>query len=230
MNRDPYRKANVVVVGTIAVCAGVYLYSSQIVNGVKQNSVFARVTHAKSTRITIRDFYDNMLVSRRNLDEGRWWTLVTHTFTHTAAWHVGINMMSLWSLGRPIVAFFGTPMYAFTWLATGTSAALFSAYWPDIKRAARKHGIIGAPATRSFEPDRPALGASGSICGMLGLLTAVFPRHYGMSTAMFSAFSVYCFQSDVLPMIGHLDHLAGIASGIVVGVVLRGRYGLGFRF
>ncbi|KAI9744882.1 MAG: hypothetical protein M1818_001807 [Claussenomyces sp. TS43310] len=220
------RTANIVVGGAIAVCAGVFLYSRQIVYGVAKDSLVARIAKIRSTRLSERDFYQNLVVSRENVREGRWWTLITHTFTHLEWWHLGVNMMSLWSLGRPLVAFFGAPTFVVTWLVTGAGGAAVSAYMPEIKRVAYQYKLISTPPRRVLEPDIPGLGASGSICGMLGLLTCVFPRTYGFSTAMFCAFSAFCYQTGTLPSLGHLDHLGGVGVGAVLGLYLKTRWGL----
>jgi membrane associated rhomboid family serine protease len=42
-----------------------------------------------------RWMYDNMTASVRNLQEGRWWTLVTNAFSHQSLLHLGMNMVGL---------------------------------------------------------------------------------------------------------------------------------------
>lgn len=38
---------------------------------------------------------DNFTLSRKNIAEGRWWTLITSAFSHIDLAHLGINMLVL---------------------------------------------------------------------------------------------------------------------------------------
>ena len=58
-----------------------------------------------------------------------------------------------------------------------------------------------------------AVGASGSLCGMIGLITAPFPAHLMAQMLTFVAFSLACIYQGWLPYIEHISHLGGMALG-----------------
>jgi membrane associated rhomboid family serine protease len=151
----------------------------------------------------------NFVLYRQNLDGGRWWTLITSTFTHFSPAHLALNMFTLWSVGRPLVLFYGAPTYALLWLGAGVGGGALQIFWSDITRQAVKRKISKPFWVRE---DRGTGGASGSILGIIGVLSCTFPTNsswiFGFVTG-----STLCLEYDWLPMLGHKSHLGGIAVG-----------------
>jgi membrane associated rhomboid family serine protease len=201
-----------VVGGTIAVCVAVYLFKeSAQLDFDKPNEYLRRQRDWNGFEL----LQQNFVLSRQNVDEGRWWTLITHTFTHFSPLHLAANMMTLWYIGRPIVLFYGAPTYALVWLSAGVGSGALSIYWSDIINQAVKRKIIQKPFwVQPYRPDGAvgAVGASGSILGMIGVEACVFPGQR-LWPLGFVAFSILCLENDWLPQFGHKAHVGGMAIG-----------------
>ncbi|HEY1428205.1 MAG TPA: rhomboid family intramembrane serine protease, partial [Candidatus Tumulicola sp.] len=87
------------------------------------------------------------------LHDGQWWRIVTGAFLHGGLMHLGVNMLSLWILGR------------FVELALGPLRMLFVYF---ISLIASGLGVVYFSA-----PDAATVGASGAIFGLFGALFAV---------------------------------------------------------
>ncbi|WP_249021550.1 rhomboid family intramembrane serine protease [Conexibacter sp. S30A1] len=81
-----------------------------------------------------------------------YWRLLTSGFLHASIFHIGINMLSLWFVGRAI------------------EPAIGKLYFTSIYFAALLAGSFGA---LWFSPDVPTLGASGAIFGVFGALIMI---------------------------------------------------------
>ena len=87
-----------------------------------------------------------------------WLTLVTYMFLHSDWWHVTMNMAGLWSFGRLAEPLMGTKRFFLTYVASGVFTGL-------VIVLINPHGT------------KPAVGASGAICGLLGAFFALqLPR------------------------------------------------------
>ncbi|MBV8433895.1 MAG: rhomboid family intramembrane serine protease [Candidatus Eremiobacteraeota bacterium] len=100
-----------------------------------------------------RIFLGGALVPAFVLANGQWWRIVTAGFLHMGLLHLGVNMLSLWFLGRFIEYALGPGrmlfVYVLSLVASGLGVVFFSA------------------------PDVPTLGASGAIFGLFGALFAI---------------------------------------------------------
>lgn len=83
-------------------------------------------------------------------------------------------------------------------------------YWLDIMRQAVQRKIIEKPFW--VQAGAPSVGASGSISGMVGVMTFVFPGT-SLWTLSFVAGSILCLENDWLQNIGHKAHLGGMTIG-----------------
>jgi membrane associated rhomboid family serine protease len=152
----------------------------------------------------------NFVLSRQNVGEGRWWTLITNTFTHFSPLHLAVNMLALWNVGRPIVLFYGGPTYALLWLGAGVGDGALQIYWSDIMRQAVKRKII--KKTFWDQEDRGGVGASSSLSRMFAVMACLDPRSASWTLGI-AAFSILCLENEWLPDIGHKSHLGGMAVG-----------------
>lgn len=81
---------------------------------------------------------------------GEWWRLITACFLHGGLMHLAFNSMALYQLGPLCEQIFGTQRYIVIYILSGVSGYLASLFW--------------TPAL--------SIGASASICGLLGALYA----------------------------------------------------------
>lgn len=100
-----------------------------------------------------RVLLDGALIPAFVLQYGQWWRVVTGAFLHGGLIHIGVNMMSLWFLGRFIEFALGSwrmfVVYMVSLIVSGLGVVYFSA------------------------PMVPTVGASGAIFGLFGALFAI---------------------------------------------------------
>ena len=219
-----------IVYATIGLCCGIYLWKLHAT---------VQLRERKDPSIMIY-FNQNMLTSLKNWDEGRWWTLVTSSFTHINLFHLGVNMYSLYSIGPMIVQVFGVYGYGLTWIGSSIACCGFSLLWDNhLKQKAAKLQD-GQPLyweerdqrqPREFRQTVSA-GASGSVLGFSTALMLVAPTltvslfpipvplYLWVFNSIFAAGSTYCMLTESLPILGHAGHLGGMAGGMVCGQLL----------
>jgi len=148
------------------------------------------------------------LWSRHALAAGQWDRLFLSMFAHGGVLHLLLNLVGLLSFGTLVERSFGHARFAALYLVSG---------------------VAGNFAHALYGPDIPAVGASGAIFGLLGLLLILQPR---MQVALFSIIPmplvlfgagyaallpVLTQYSSVLP-IAHEAHLGGMVAGAVAGL------------
>lgn len=164
----------------------------------------------------------NFVCSGDNVKSGRWWVILTCSFTHIQPWHLILNMYALWGIGRGFIRNYGAPAFLGTWLVSAITGSLGSLYWEKHKNS----------------DDSPVIGAIGSSTALFGLVSAesVFMLHdfpkaplvsarfpvWGVLAFCFGA-SVFCLYTDSLPFIGHAGHLGGMAGGVAAYFLFRRR-------
>lgn len=152
-------------------------------------------------------------------------TLLTSTFLHGGALHLGGNMLFLWIFGDNVELKFGRLKFLGIYLVWGIIAGL-----------AHVAGDLSSPI--------PAVGASGAISGVLGAYLIMFPRARIMTFMMMGFFSRMTYVSakfflpfwlvfqNLLPLfvggfgfgsggVAYLAHIGGFAIGLATGYVYK---------
>jgi rhomboid protease GluP len=134
---------------------------------------------------------------------GRWWTLITASFLHGGVLHIFFNMMALLQLGPFVIQEFGSSRFVLIYLLAGVGGFLLSY-------------IAGVPLT---------LGASASICGLIGAIL-----YYGKSRGGFFGEAIYKqaviwilglgLIGLLMPGINNWAHFGGIVTGILLALLL----------
>jgi membrane associated rhomboid family serine protease len=139
--------------------------------------------------------------------------LITSGFIHASWWHLGFNMMALYSFGSYIELVFGSLNFLLIYFASLLGGNLLSLF------IHRNHG------------EYSALGASGAVFGIvyssiildpfseisLFMLMPLVAWAYGI---LFIAISIFGIKSKV-GNIGHDAHLGGAIIGMLVTIGLR---------
>jgi membrane associated rhomboid family serine protease len=131
----------------------------------------------------------------------QYWRLVTAGFMHDGILHIGVNMLSLWFVGRPLEAWIGrlnfSVIYGVSLLAGSFGALLFT-------------------------PLSPTVGASGAIFGIFGALIVV-ARSRGISiwqSGLGFFLLINLFFSVSYAGISLGGHLGGLIAGSLCGLLV----------
>ena len=134
------------------------------------------------------------------------WILVTSIFLHGDLGHLLGNIFALGLFGSILEKFIGTKKFIIIFFAGGIVA-----------------NIVSLPFYTS------ALGASGAIFGLLGMLAALKPKMivwtYGVPMPMFMAAGFWLLldiAGAFYPTnIANVAHIGGLFFGIIVGIIFR---------
>ena len=158
---------------------------------------------------------ENFLVSGELVMHGRVWTLVTNAYSHIEFWHILVNMFVLWSFGTVLERLWGWRTFVGFYLACSVIGAL--GHWLSSAWLLEDGG-------------RPALGASGAVCGLLTafglhypksriLIFGILPMPALVAVAALAGFDVLGLIQQTRVRagnIGHAAHLGGGLSGALI--------------
>lgn len=157
---------------------------------------------------------DNFTVSWIGLMEGRYWTLLTSAFSHSAFFHFFINMYVLLGFGHALRSVLGRWNFLSFYLLAGLTGSFM-------------HALLSAFLIRA--PEMPALGASGAIAGIILYFSLSFPKEKllllglipiraGWAAALIVVLDLWGLSAQSkgggLP-IGHGAHLGGALIGVI---------------
>jgi membrane associated rhomboid family serine protease len=134
------------------------------------------------------------------LHYGQWWRILTGAFLHGGLLHIGVNMMSLWFLGRFIEFALGPWRMLLVYMASLVVSGL---------------GVVYFSA-----PTVPTLGASGAIFGLFGALFAIGFKlgKPGMDLvrANIGILALNLIITFTVPAISWQAHVAGLLAGFLL--------------
>lgn len=136
---------------------------------------------------------------------GQWYRLVTAIFLHQSVIHIGVNMMSLYFVGRPLEISLGRVRFL---------AVFFIG------------GLGGSAAAYVLSPQAPTIGASGAIFAVFGTLIVV-ARKVGADLRGMIGILVLNLVLSFSGNISWQAHIGGLVSGLLMGLALvrtRGRH------
>jgi len=160
--------------------------------------------------------------------KGYVWAILTSMFMHVLPFHLFANMVSLFFIGSFIERLIGRRRYLWFYMISGLVASLF---------------FVGLAYLGQFFPggerifggfDVFALGASGAIFGLGGLLAVLIPKlrvlfFFVIPMPIWLAMGVFLFGFWAASIsagwpIGNTAHLGGLVVGVVYGFYLRKKY------
>lgn len=134
------------------------------------------------------------------LQDGQWWRIISGAFLHGGLIHIGVNMMSLWFLGRFIEFALGPWRMLFVYMASLIASGLGVIYFSD--------------------PQVATIGASGAIFGLFGALFAIGFKlgKPGMELvkANIGILALNLIITFTVPQISWQAHVAGLLAGFVL--------------
>ncbi|HEY2117567.1 MAG TPA: rhomboid family intramembrane serine protease [Candidatus Acidoferrum sp.] len=135
----------------------------------------------------------------------QWWRLITASFLHGGLLHIGFNMMVLLDIGPIVEELYGSPRYLFLYILTGAAGFSLSVL------------------------HHPAVGASASLLGLIGVLIAVTTKRSGaamqaMRSRLISwVVSIFAIGFLAGGMIDNWGHFGGLAAGFLLGKIFADR-------
>lgn len=144
-------------------------------------------------------FYDGALLPSAVLQNHEYWRIVTGAFLHASIIHIGVNMFSLWILGRFIEAIVGSWRTLAIYIVAMIVSGIAAVYWSN--------------------PETLTVGASGAIFGLFGALFAcgfkLGPRGMALVRANLGILVLNLIFSFSAPGISWQAHVGGLFSGFV---------------
>ncbi|MFZ0574888.1 MAG: rhomboid family intramembrane serine protease [Candidatus Cybelea sp.] len=140
------------------------------------------------------------LIPAAVLQYGQWWRIVTGAFLHGGLIHIGVNMLSLWFLGRFIEYALGSWRMLLVYMVSLVVSGLGVVYFSN--------------------PTTPTLGASGAIFGLFGALFAIgFKLGKPGMDLVRSNIGILVLNLIItftVPSISWQAHVAGLLAGFVL--------------
>ena len=139
--RRTARNPGIVTTTLIVINVGIYLL--QLAGGASINANSGWIYEHGALFIERIDSSGQIV----GLAHGEWYRLLTAAFLHYGPVHLGMNMLSLWWIGRPLEAWLGPLRFVLLYLVSG---------------------LAGSAGALLFDPGAITVGASGAIFGILG--------------------------------------------------------------
>ena len=178
-------RAGIVTMTLIAVDVGIYLL--QLAGGASIN--------ANSGWIFEHGALYGPLVAA-----GDWERLLTAAFLHYGPIHLGMNMLALWWIGRPLEDWLGPVRYLLLYLVAG---------------------LAGSAGALVADPTAVTVGASGAIFGILGAAIVLERQQtYVLGGSAITLLVVNLAFTFAVPGISIGGHLGGLAGGALAILAL----------
>ena len=144
--------------------------------------------------------------------EGRWWTVLAASWLHAGLVHIVFNLMAVRNIGPLAIDLIGPGRTVIVYVLSGAAGFLLTSavrvYFPYLPYL---HGAV------------TTVGASASICGLLGAIT-----HYGQKSgsslirSQTSQWAIMLAVSGViLPGVDNVAHLGGFAGGYAISAMFN---------
>ncbi len=193
------------------------------------NVIFFLLFYILSLFFGYSKMIENIAIKPSNILEGkRIWTLLTHFFMHGGLTHLFVNMFSLASIGILVEKIIGKKRYFWFYFFSGIFAALFFVLLAGFFG----YGKVGEALFGS--PSIYAVGASGAIFALAGLLSILIPK---MKVLVFFIIPMPLWIGIVFLLlffwifsiiggipIGNSAHLGGLLFGLFYGVYLKKKF------
>lgn len=127
------------------------------------------------------------------------WRLVTVTLVHASIWHIVLNMLALWALGRSLEPLLGRGRFLTLYLLSA---------------------LGGSVLTALLVPTTWVVGASGAVWGLLGAML-VIGRHIGANVTAIAVLLGLNLVISFLPggNVAWQAHIGGGLVGALIGFI-----------
>ena len=148
------------------------------------------------------------------------WTFLTSMFMHAGFFHLFVNMLSLFFIGSLVERILGRRRYIYFYVISGLLAGLF---------------FVLSSMIFPVDLDAFAVGASGALFGLVGLLMLLTPNLPVFVMFIPIPIKMKYAAPGILVLlwlisvtgnipIGNTAHLGGLLTGLIYGIYLRNKY------
>lgn len=193
---------------------------------------------------------DNFTCSKRNIEDGRYWTILTSGFSHIEVWHLLANTIGIVSFVPAVAISAGITRTIFVYLSSicaGSAASLYHAgLWDEKSTNHSQFGLMSRFSTTPMgKPDTPGLGASAGVFGIFtlsvilapsaGVSIFFIPLPAWLAWGLLTGIDSYCAISQegrrkmtelTGVQMGHEAHLGGSAAALLLSLVVLPRFWL----
>lgn len=165
---------------------------------------------------------------RSVVEDSSFLTLFTSMFSHFSLGHLAVNMISLFFIGSFVERLIGRKRYFWFYIASGLLASAFFVGFAYIGSSFESgRALFGGI-------DDSAVGASGALFGLGGLLAVLVPRlpvlaFFVIPMPLWAAMALLLFGFWAFSFFGGLPvgntaHFGGLIAGLLYGWYLRTKY------
>lgn len=127
------------------------------------------------------------------------WRILTAAFVHAGLWHVGLNMLTLWMVGRSLEPLLGSGRFLATYLLSAAGGSLGVAL---------------------FGFSTPVVGASGAVFGLFGALLVIGRSLGAQLTGLYIVLGINLVLGFIPGFnIAWQAHVGGLVIGALVGFI-----------
>jgi membrane associated rhomboid family serine protease len=137
------------------------------------------------------------------LVQHQWYRLITAMFLHGGIIHIGFNMMVLLDIGPVVEELYGSARYLFIYIFTGVAGFALSMFF------------------------HPAVGASGALMGLIGILIAATTKRGNIEAkalrSRLISWAISVFAIGFFINADNYAHFGGLATGFILGKIMTDR-------
>jgi len=130
------------------------------------------------------------------------WTLLTAAFLHAGWLHLATNMYALWLMGQYLEVQLGRARFVLSYLVCALGGGVV-------------YTLLTSPETLSF-----AVGASGAVFGLFGMVGVVLRRMGSSARGIVAVVAINAVLGFVIPNIAWQAHLGGLVTGVLLGLAM----------
>jgi membrane associated rhomboid family serine protease len=185
VQRRTARNPGIVTMTLIAINVGIYLL--QLAGGASINASSGWI-------------YEHGALFGPYVAQGDWYRLLSAAFLHYGPIHLGMNMLALWWIGRPLEDWLGPVRYLLLYVVSG---------------------LAGSAGALIANPTGVTVGASGAIFGILGAAIVLERQQtYVLGGSAITLLVVNLAFTFAVPGISIGGHLGGLAGGALAILAL----------
>ncbi len=199
--RTPYggeRSANPALTSQVLIGINVLLWLAIMATGGRSSQLIDRLALLPDSAFRLVAGSEVLVTG---VADGAPWQLLTSMFTHIEIWHIGFNMVALWTLGPQLELAVGRLRYLALYFVSG---------------------LAGSATVMWFSaPNSQTLGASGALFGLMGALLVIAVKVRGDVRGMLTWIAInFVITFLFVDLISWQGHLGGFVGGLLMGAAI----------